>query len=267
MPESAADRNLLFGLLAVQLGFLSREDLLAALRVWTQHKSRPLADILRERQALAPPVLDLLAAIAVTHQELHGGDVHQSLATLSSIGSLREDLRSLATLTLKRPSRSWPPSAGSLTTAICQSTGRRPAVPHPAAARQRRPGRGLRRPGRGAAPRGGPQGDPGPATPTTPTAAAASCWKPRSPAAWSIRASCRSTAWAIRRRPAVLRHAVHPRRQPARKPIEQLSRQRRGRPTRPAANVVGVAQAAAAGSSMSATPSTTPTAAACCTAI
>ena len=51
-------------------------------------------------------------------------------------------------------------------------------------------------------------------TPTTPTAARGSCSRRRSPAGWSTRGSSRSTAWARTRRPAVLRHAVHPRRQP-----------------------------------------------------
>ncbi len=90
---------------------------------------------------------------------------------------------------------------------------RRRAVPHPAASCPGRPGRGLVAPGRGAPPRGGPEGDPG-GTPTTPTAGRGSCWRPRSPAGWSTPGSCRSTAWALRRRPAVLRHAVHPGGQP-----------------------------------------------------
>ena len=38
--------------------------------------------------------------------------------------------------------------------------------------------------------------DPEPSTPTTPRAGRGSCWRRRSPAAWSTRASCRSTAWA-----------------------------------------------------------------------
>ena len=60
----------------------------------------------------------------------------------------------------------------------------------------RGPGRGLRRPRRGAAPRGGPEADPRPARADDPRAAAGSSWRPRSPAGWSTPASCRSTAWA-----------------------------------------------------------------------
>ena len=57
-------------------------------------------------------------------------------------------------------------------------------------------GAGLRGPGRGAEPRGRPQGDPRTATPTTRSAGRGSSSRPRSPAGWSIRGSCRSTAWA-----------------------------------------------------------------------
>ncbi len=73
---------------------------------------------------------------------------------------------------------------------------RRPAVPRPEAPRPGRPGRGLRRPRPGAEPRGGPEGDPGPARRRPRLPLARSCWRPRSPAAWSTRASCPSTAWA-----------------------------------------------------------------------
>ena len=66
----------------------------------------------------------------------------------------------------------------------------------PAAARQRRAGRGLRGLRRGAAPRGGPQADPGPARRRRRQPRRGSCSRPRSPAGWSTRGSCRSTAWA-----------------------------------------------------------------------
>ena len=81
--------------------------------------------------------------------------------------------------------------------------------------------------------------------------------------AWSTRGSSPSMAWAIRRRPAVLRDAVHPGRQPRR-------RSRDSTPTRPGSDDPGgplcTAEAACAGFSTSATRWTMPTAAACCTA-
>ena len=67
----------------------------------------------------------------------------------------------------------------------------------------------------------------------------------------------------VRRRPAVLRDAVHPGRQP--EGGDRAVPRRRGRRHDPG-RVAGVAQAACGGSSTSATRSSTPTAAACCTA-
>jgi hypothetical protein len=45
MPPSS-DRNLIFGLLALQMDFLSREQLLDAMHAWMLHKAKPLGDIL-----------------------------------------------------------------------------------------------------------------------------------------------------------------------------------------------------------------------------
>ena len=91
---------------------------------------------------------------------------------------------------------------------------RRTAVPHPPAARQRRPGRGLRRARLRARPRGRSQADPRrprrrPHQPVP--------LPDRGPDHRRARASrhrARLRSGHLRRRPPVLRHAVHPRRQP-----------------------------------------------------
>ena len=138
------------------------------------------------------------------------------------------------------------------------------AVPHPPAPRPGRPGRGLRRPRRGAAPRGGPQGDPGPPRrrPGQPGPVPARGRDHRRAGAPGDRPGLRPGH--LRRRPAVLRHAVHQGRQPQGR---DRAVPRGGRPgPRPGRADAGAARAAAAGSSTSATRSPTPTAAACCTA-
>jgi hypothetical protein len=43
-----ADRNLLLGILAVQMDFVGRDDLIAAMNAWVLDKARPLGHILRE---------------------------------------------------------------------------------------------------------------------------------------------------------------------------------------------------------------------------
>ena len=38
----SSDRNLLFGILAVQMDFVSRDDLIAAMNAWVLDKVKPL---------------------------------------------------------------------------------------------------------------------------------------------------------------------------------------------------------------------------------
>ena len=54
MSAAHSDRNLLFGVLALQMDFLGRDALLAAMHAWVIDKSKPLGEILVEQQALRP---------------------------------------------------------------------------------------------------------------------------------------------------------------------------------------------------------------------
>ncbi len=47
MPDAHADRNLLFGILALQLDFISRDALVAAMNAWVLDKAKTLGQILR----------------------------------------------------------------------------------------------------------------------------------------------------------------------------------------------------------------------------
>ena len=49
MAAIAADRDLLFGLLALQNGLIDQGQLVAAFQAWTRDKARPLADHLVAR--------------------------------------------------------------------------------------------------------------------------------------------------------------------------------------------------------------------------
>ncbi len=88
-----ADRNLLFGILAFQLNFIDRQALLAAFDHWTADKNKLLGQILLDQGALAVDSHALLEALVAKHLELHGNDPEKSLAAVSSIGSLRDELR------------------------------------------------------------------------------------------------------------------------------------------------------------------------------
>jgi hypothetical protein len=92
----AADRNLLFGILALQMDFISRDALIAAMHAWVLDKRKPLGQVLLEQSALRPDAHALLEALVQKHLEMHGGDAEKSLAAVSSVGSVREELKQIA---------------------------------------------------------------------------------------------------------------------------------------------------------------------------
>ncbi|MEM6469529.1 MAG: protein kinase [Planctomycetota bacterium] len=80
----SSDRNLLVGILALQMDFVSQGDLIAAMHDWVADKSQTIDDIFCKRSVLTEDVRTLLVALVDKHIELHGNDVHQSLASVDS---------------------------------------------------------------------------------------------------------------------------------------------------------------------------------------
>ena len=48
----STDRNLLFGILALQMDFISRDALVGAMNAWVIQKDKPLGEVLVERGEL-----------------------------------------------------------------------------------------------------------------------------------------------------------------------------------------------------------------------
>jgi serine/threonine-protein kinase len=96
MSNRGADRNLLFGILALQLHFVTQEDLIDAMYEWVRDKERSLGQILAQKKALAEGVHPLLDALVERHIALHGGDAAQSLRSLCSAPSIPSPLHQLA---------------------------------------------------------------------------------------------------------------------------------------------------------------------------
>jgi serine/threonine-protein kinase len=94
-PAPSADRNLVFGLLALQMDFLTSAQLLDALHAWMLRKTTPVGEILRERGLLNGRRLELLEAIVEEHIAQHGGDAQASLAALRVEESVRADFHRL----------------------------------------------------------------------------------------------------------------------------------------------------------------------------
>ena len=90
-----ADRNLLFGVLALQLDFITREQLIAATSAWVLDKGRPIESILQEHGAIPSERHALISALVKEHLKQHDNDAEKSLASLSSIKSVRDDLNTI----------------------------------------------------------------------------------------------------------------------------------------------------------------------------
>jgi tRNA A-37 threonylcarbamoyl transferase component Bud32 len=91
----AADRHLLFGLLALQTGLIDQAALFAAFDAWTQDKARPLAEQLVALGYLGAAHISLLEGLAAAQIARHGGDVERSLAALPKGRSTLESLAQL----------------------------------------------------------------------------------------------------------------------------------------------------------------------------
>jgi len=96
MATANADRNLLFGILALQMDFISREGLVTAMNAWVLEKSRPLGQLLLERGALTAQRHALVEALVREHLRVHGDDPAQSLAAVRSVGGVRGQIGQIA---------------------------------------------------------------------------------------------------------------------------------------------------------------------------
>jgi serine/threonine protein kinase/tetratricopeptide (TPR) repeat protein len=90
-----ADRNLLFGILALQMDFIDRDQLIAAMNAWVLDKSRPLESLLVDQGDLSSARCDLLSSLVQEHLKEHDNDPEQSLRTLAPSVPDHEVLASL----------------------------------------------------------------------------------------------------------------------------------------------------------------------------
>ncbi len=95
MNNFVTDRNLLVGILGLQMEFVTESQLISAMQAWIFRKADKIEDILLEQQAIKPETRDFLTGMAERHIALHHNDPAQSLASLSSLGPVRKQLRNL----------------------------------------------------------------------------------------------------------------------------------------------------------------------------
>ena len=96
MNTANGDRNLLFGVLALEMDFINRDALVAAMHAWILDKAKSLSQILVEQGALSATRRALLEPLVQEHIQQHGNDAGKSLAALSSVGSARDELNRIA---------------------------------------------------------------------------------------------------------------------------------------------------------------------------
>jgi len=92
MAQSTTDRNLLFGILALQMDFITRNALIAAMNTWVLEKDQPLGQVLQSQGALGEDDDRLLDSLVRRLLEKHGDDVQWSLAAVSAANGIRQEL-------------------------------------------------------------------------------------------------------------------------------------------------------------------------------
>jgi serine/threonine-protein kinase len=91
-----ANRDLLFGLIALQNGMIDQSQLVAAFQAWTLEKDRPVADHLVGRGDLEADQRAIIDAMGGLHLKKHSGSTEKSLAAIPSAASTRQTLERIA---------------------------------------------------------------------------------------------------------------------------------------------------------------------------
>ncbi len=92
MASTCADRELLFGLLAVQNGMVAQSTLVETVQAWTLDRDRPLAEHLVATGGLDEGDRTVLDTLVARQLEKHGGSAERSLATIPAGPSTLESL-------------------------------------------------------------------------------------------------------------------------------------------------------------------------------
>ncbi len=95
MATASADRNLLFGVLAVQLDFVSRDDLIAATSRWILDKETPLSEVFVDQGMLSREESQLIDGVVRKHLERNGDDARLSLQSLEAFEAVRDTLKEI----------------------------------------------------------------------------------------------------------------------------------------------------------------------------
>jgi serine/threonine-protein kinase len=99
---AVADRNLLFGLLALQNGLIDQVQLVAAFQAWTRDRNVLVAEHLTQRGDLDGEQRALLDALVSQHLKKHGGSTAESLAAIPAGPSTLASLAGIGDAEIER---------------------------------------------------------------------------------------------------------------------------------------------------------------------
>lgn len=92
----SAVSHLLFGLLALQNGFIDQQQLTDAFSDWVRDKSRSIDQVLQQRGTLSTSQCEAIAALVKQHLVKHDGDAAQTIAALGTVVEIPNGLGKIA---------------------------------------------------------------------------------------------------------------------------------------------------------------------------
>lgn len=95
MTNSPLDQKFLFAILALQMSFINKDELLLAMSHWLEDKSRGIDAHLIEDGAITEADRSLLLNLVDRYVDNHGGDTEKSLATVTLSAEVQSDLKAL----------------------------------------------------------------------------------------------------------------------------------------------------------------------------
>jgi eukaryotic-like serine/threonine-protein kinase len=95
MAETDTERNLLFGILALQMDFITRDALITAMKTCEKEKEKSVGQVLQSQGSLAGDDDRLLNVLVGRFMEKHDNDARQCLAAVTTFNSIRNDLEKI----------------------------------------------------------------------------------------------------------------------------------------------------------------------------
>ena len=110
MAEPDTERNLLFGSLALQMDFITRDALITAMNTCAREKDGTIGQALLSQGALSADDQGLLNSLVQRFIELHDNNAQRCLASVTTVAAIRDELEKLGD---DDPNRTVDPAANS----------------------------------------------------------------------------------------------------------------------------------------------------------